>query len=135
MAGFLPTLTAAAILGFGALAGCQQTEPIPEYDGQNLFLGYCASCHGPVGAGDGPVAPSLAAPLQDLRTLTRREGEFPRDWLLEVIDGRTLRAAHGSQDMPVWGYQFRAVEPTDAHVGARIDALIAHIESLQRTSD
>ena len=116
-----------------AVAGCQQTEPVPPYNGQNLFLGYCASCHGPVGAGDGPIAPSLAVTMQDLRTLTQRKGVFPRDWLEEVIDGRTLRAAHGTMDMPVWGYQFRAVEPSDAYVSARIDALIEHIESLQRS--
>lgn len=124
-------LPAAAGLAFWALAGCQQNEPIPPYDGQNLFLGYCASCHGPVGRGDGPVAPSLAVQMQDLRSLTQRHGEFPREWLEEVIDGRTLRAAHGTMDMPVWGYQFRAVEPSDAYVQARIGALIDHIESLQ----
>jgi mono/diheme cytochrome c family protein len=120
-----------AALVLWAAAGCQQTEPIPPYIGQNLYLGYCASCHGPVGRGDGPVAPSLVMQMDDLRTLTQRHGEFPREWLQEVIDGRTLRTAHGTMDMPVWGYQFRLVEPSDAYVQARIDALIDHIETLQ----
>jgi mono/diheme cytochrome c family protein len=114
-------------------SGCQLTERVPEYDGRNLYLGYCASCHGPVGAGDGPVAPSLALTMEDLRTLSQRHGGFPREWLEEVIDGRTLRAVHGTQDMPVWGWEFRRVEPSDAYVAARVEALTAHIESMQIT--
>lgn len=131
MKGFILTITTAGVLVFGLLAGCQLTEPVPPYDGQNLYLGYCASCHGPTGRGDGPVAPSMVVQIQDLRTLSQRHGEFPREWLREVIDGRDLRAAHGTVDMPVWGYEFRRVEPSAAYVEARIDALIDHIESLQ----
>jgi mono/diheme cytochrome c family protein len=123
-----PALLSAFLL---ASAGCQVAEPVPEYDGQNLYLGYCASCHGPTGAGDGPVAPSLAYTLQDLRTLSQRRGGFPTEWLNDVIDGRTLRAVHGTQDMPVWGWQFRRVEPSEAFVAARIQALIDHLESIQ----
>lgn len=112
-------------------AGCQSREPVPEYDGRNLYLGYCASCHGPAGAGDGPVAPSLAADMEDLRTLAQRRDGFPREWLEDVIDGRTLRAVHGTQNMPVWGYEFSKVEPSDAHVQARIDALVSYLERIQ----
>lgn len=131
MKGSILTLTTAGMLAFGAVSGCQLTEPVPTYDGQNLYLGYCASCHGPIGRGDGPVAPSMLVQMDDLRTLSERHGEFPREWLREVIDGRHLRAAHGTVDMPVWGYEFRQVEPSDAYVEARIDALIDHIETLQ----
>ena len=35
----LPWLTVAAI---AITAGCQTAEPVPEYDGRNLYLGYCA---------------------------------------------------------------------------------------------
>ncbi len=114
-----------------SLAACQSSDPVPDYDGRNLYLGYCASCHGAEGAGDGPVAPALAQELQDLRTLEAREGEFPRERLIELIDGRTLRAAHGTPDMPVWGWQFRLVEESPQHADARIVALVDYLEDIQ----
>jgi hypothetical protein len=94
-------------------------------------VGEGASGHGPAGAGNGPVAPSMAMTMNDLRTLAERHDGFPRDWLMEVIDGRTLRAVHGTQDMPVWGWQFRQVEPSEAYVEARIEALVGHLEAMQ----
>jgi len=124
-----PSVLLIASLVFAA--GCQVAEQVPEYDGRNLYLGYCASCHGPTGAGDGPVAPSLVFTMQDLRTLSQRHDGFPREWLQDVIDGRTLRAVHGSRDMPVWGWQFRRVEPSEAYVAARIEALVDYLESIQ----
>lgn len=114
------------------VAACQTREPVPEYDGRNLFLGYCASCHGAEGAGDGPVAAAMKRPMADLRTLHARHGAFPRDWLLTVIDGRTLHAAHGTPDMPVWGWQFHLAVDSEADVAARIDALVDYIERIQR---
>jgi mono/diheme cytochrome c family protein len=123
--------TAAAVVCMLLASGCQMAEPVPEYDGRNLYLGYCASCHGPTGAGDGPVAPSLAFRMADLRTLSQRHSGFPRQRLEEVIDGRTLRAVHGTQDMPVWGWEFRRVEPSEPYVAARIDALLNYLESIQ----
>lgn len=116
------------------LPGCQQAEVAPAaatYDGRNLYLGYCASCHGAEGAGDGPVAPAFAATVPDLRTLSARRGGFDEAWLKEIIDGRTLRAAHGTTEMPVWGWQFRLVEDSEAEVTARIDALVEHLRSIQ----
>ncbi len=133
----LASASAGILVLAGALWGCQSTEPAPPYDGQNLYLGYCASCHGPIGAGDGPMASHLASKLPDLRTLAaRHDGTFPRDDLMSMIDGRNFRSVHGAADMPVWGFQFRREEGlTDAglrNVQARIDALVDHIESLQQ---
>jgi len=120
-----------------ALSACQTSEPAQVYDGQNLFLGYCAACHGPVGAGDGPMASHLATSIPDLRTLAaRNNGTFPRQQLMDMIDGRSFRSVHGSADMPVWGYQFRREEGMTEegirNVTARIDALVSHIEALQQ---
>jgi len=121
-----------------AIAGCQTTEPeeeqvVYEYDGRNLYLGYCASCHGRTGAGDGPVAGSMSFKMEDLRTLETREGVFPADRLREVIDGRTLRSVHGTSDMPVWGWQFYLAEDSEEQVAARIDALVEYLRSIQLT--
>ncbi len=75
--------------------------------GQELFLRYCASCHGPEGRGDGPVAASLATPPPDLTTLAARAGG-PLDpaAVMATIDGRRDVAAHGAREMPVWGVAF-----------------------------
>lgn len=72
--------------------------------------------------------------MQDLRTLEKRKGGFPYDWLREVIDGRTLRAVHGTREMPVWGWQFYLAEGSQQLVTERIDALVDHLRSIQ-TSD
>ena len=126
----------ATLLLIVAIAGCQTAEPDEaavayDYDGRNLYLGYCSSCHGTSGAGDGPVAAGMAFEMKDLRTLEARMGDFPDDWLREVIDGRTLRAVHGTNEMPVWGWQFLLEEESEGQVSARIDALIEYLRSIQ----
>jgi hypothetical protein len=83
------------------------------------------------------MATHLASTLPDLRTLAaRNDGTFPRQQLVEMIDGRSFRTVHGSSDMPVWGFQFRREEGMSAegirNVNARIEALVDHIESLQQ---
>ncbi|MBM4259473.1 MAG: cytochrome c [Deltaproteobacteria bacterium] len=40
------------------LASCTR-EPSPPPTGAVLYQQYCASCHGPTGKGNGPVAASL----------------------------------------------------------------------------
>lgn len=125
-----------ALTGVLALAGCQKAEVRPDYqyDGRNLYLGYCASCHGVDGAGDGPVAAAFSNDLPDLRMIEARDGVFPAEWLKEVIDGRTLRSAHGTKEMPVWGWQFRLANDSEAEVAARIDALVTYLRSVQATN-
>lgn len=133
----IPIRALILLLPILAIAGCQTAEPGEEqtayqYDGRNLYLGYCASCHGLTGAGDGPVAGGMAFKMEDLRTLQARHGAFPADQLREVIDGRTLRSVHGTNDMPVWGWQFLLAEDSEEHVAARIDALVEYLRSVQQ---
>ncbi|HEY5678560.1 MAG TPA: cytochrome c [Pseudomonadales bacterium] len=132
----IPIRVLIVLLSALAIAGCQTAAPEGErsgyeYDGRNLYLGYCASCHGLSGAGDGPVAAGMAFKMEDLRTLEARNGTFPADRLREVIDGRTLRSVHGTNDMPVWGWQFLLAEDSEEHVAARIDALVEYLRSIQ----
>jgi mono/diheme cytochrome c family protein len=89
-----------------ALAACGREASVQE-DGRDTFLRYCASCHGPEGRGDGPLAASLEPPPADLTQLARRSaGRFDEEAVMAVIDGRRQVAAHGARDMPVWGAIF-----------------------------
>jgi 4'-phosphopantetheinyl transferase EntD len=75
--------------------------------------------------------------VPNLRTLKARAGgTFPRDAVMQYIDGRNLPAAHGERLMPVWGDTF-AGSASDAAEGdaiarERISAITDFIERLQR---
>lgn len=123
----------ALLLAAAATTTATAQEPA---DGAALFADQCALCHGRFGEGDGPIAPSLAVVLQDLRYLTaRNNGEFPREFIIAIVDGRAVRAAHGPEGMPVWGAELARDEPFDAQteqrVNAKIDALADFLESMQ----
>jgi mono/diheme cytochrome c family protein len=112
------------------------SPPTSADDGAALYTEHCAICHGVYGEGDGIITPSLAVVLQDLRYLNaRNNGEFPRDFIIGIIDGRAVRAAHGPEGMPVWGAEFARNEPFDERaeqrVNAKIDALTDFLESIQ----
>lgn len=109
--------------------------------GRTTYRLYCASCHGPDGAGDGPVAKHLKVAPTDLKTITERHGgTFPRDWIEQVIDGRQGIGAHGTRDMPVWGDVFQAPSLAEDDNSADADAtraerkiaeLVVFLESIQ----
>ena len=108
---------------------------ISSVDGKDLFVAYCASCHGMAGRGDGPVSSVLKAKLPDLSTLAaRRGGKFPVADLEKMIMGETTsQAAHGTREMPVWGPVFRRVED-DKDLGlVRVRRLVEYIQSLSKT--
>jgi mono/diheme cytochrome c family protein len=100
--------------------------------GQEMYVNYCASCHGKTGTGNGPAAPALKESVPDLTTLTKQnKGVFPSAHISSVISGRD-GAAHGSSDMPVWGPIFRSLRPGDqAEVQQRVTNLTEYLKSLQ----
>ncbi len=111
------------------VSACQSVEPEASvvYDGAALYQGHCATCHGADGAGDGPMARLLVRPVPDLRSISITN----KLELIEVIDGRGMRAAHGTPDMPVWGWAFREVEQSETEVQARMSALADYVLSIQ----
>ena len=130
------SLARLAVLGVVMLAGQASAQSFAEYSGRDLYMRFCASCHGVTGAGDGPVGQGLAVMVPDLTRLSRREeGRFNQTRLREVIDGRAVVIAHGTRTMPVWGYEFWVEEGADmeAEAAARtiIDKLIAYLRSIQ----
>jgi mono/diheme cytochrome c family protein len=105
--------------------------------GRESFQTHCASCHGMDARGAGPAAVALATPPADLtRIAARRGGDFPADEIGAWIDGRLAPKAHGTREMPVWGYRFAeglpAGELTQDLVRGRILTLVEYLRSVQR---
>jgi mono/diheme cytochrome c family protein len=102
--------------------------------GKEMYLAYCATCHGKTGKGDGPTASALKIPPADLTTLSKRNhGEFPSARVVNLLNGSGGVAAHGSKEMPVWGPIFMAMEHQHASaVRLRIANLAGYVKSLQQ---
>jgi mono/diheme cytochrome c family protein len=128
------------LVAFAMLAVAQKpvvkNVPAPQTSpasGKEMYVNYCASCHGITGKGNGPAAPALKVPPPDLTTLSRRsQAKFPAAHVYQVIKGDATMPAHGSKDMPVWGPVFSSMSKGDqALVQLRISNLTKYIESLQ----
>jgi mono/diheme cytochrome c family protein len=130
---FLRLTVLLAGIAFAAQAALAQTaEPTL---GADLYRQHCAACHGPTAEGDGPVAAVMQVNVPNLRTLQRRgAGVFPADAVTAYVDGREIKAAHGSRQMPIWGDVF---QPDDLRrrgedrARGRIAAIVGFIAELQ----
>lgn len=127
----------AALLAVSPVVQAGDLETFLDYNGDQLFQRFCASCHGKLGYGDGPVAPSIKVLIPDLTQLSKRaSGRFPADRVREIIDGRAVLPAHGTRPMPVWGYELEAQVPPEqsgrAVAQGLIDRLVEHLRSIQR---
>lgn len=99
--------------------------------GAELYRTHCAVCHGEGARGNGPMAATMRRPPADLTRYTGRNGGvFPGEQLRRVIDGRDV-PSHGPGDMPVWGAVFRRATGDAGQAQARIEALVAFLESVQ----
>jgi mono/diheme cytochrome c family protein len=115
----------------------QQIPPliIKSTAGEDLFKFYCSSCHGLDGKGRSS-APGVRTPPPDLTTLALRNGgRFPRARVEQTIreGGAREGGSHGTTDMPVWGWIFRGLDPSDALVRIRIENLVDYLESIQQS--
>ena len=108
-----------------------------DYSGSELYMRFCASCHGETGAGDGPVSESFTVVVPALTLLARRHGgEFPYDRLHEIIDGRAVVVVHGTRYMPVWGYEFwveqGANSEAEIDTAEMVNRLVNYLASIQQ---
>src|SRR6266567_672225 len=129
-----------AVLISGYLAGqtspqikktpVQKTSPA---SGLEMYTQYCASCHGKDGKGKGPAAVALKTAPTDLTALTAKDkGSFPDFRIAQVIEGSDNLAAHGSQEMPIWGQIFHQMDGSSPDTSKlRIANLVSHIKTLQ----
>jgi mono/diheme cytochrome c family protein len=123
-----------AATAWAALTG-QEREPREDPNsGPYLYRTYCTSCHGAGGRGDGPAAVTLRVALPDLSTIAeRRGGVYPSAEIAQIIDGRKPLPGHIRNDMPLWGVILGTMEArNEAAVKARVNALVTHLESIQR---
>lgn len=110
---------AAGVAALATSASAQDADP-----GKTAYLSNCAVCHGADGKGDGVLNVVLKTPPADLTTLSRRnDGQFPIAAVTEIIDGRTLVAAHGTREMPIWGF--------DVMVRSRIALIVDYLSRIQ----
>jgi mono/diheme cytochrome c family protein len=125
-----------------ACATAREDSPIPDPDpllvevGAELFVTYCASCHGVDARGDGPAASALSTPPADLtRIAARSGGVFPESAIAKKIDGRFNVPAHGSREMPIWGARLGDEIPGfatgDEVARGRVASLVEYLKSLQ----
>lgn len=121
-----PLVLASALAAFST---CGFTQDIDL--GKMNYESNCAACHGQSGKGDGPVSVELRAKPTDLTLIAKRNGGvFPADVLYRIIDGRKTVRAHGTYEMPVWGFVFLRSDPEDV-ARNRILAIIAYLKSIQ----
>lgn len=133
-------LFVAVLLSAAAVAMAAQSKVIIPVDrisgnnGQQMYAGYCAPCHGVDGRGNGPQAKVLIYAPADLTQLSRENnGVYPA---LHVNSVLRFGFADGPATdlMPYWahvlghlyGHQSRADMNT-----LRIHNIVAYVETLQ----
>jgi len=104
-------------------------------DGKQMYMSYCASCHGADGKGNGPIAPELKRQPADLSRLSRNNGgRFPAQHVNAILEFGEAMSAHRSPEMPVWGavltnVDLDALQPEMKAL--RLSNLSRYLQSLQ----
>jgi mono/diheme cytochrome c family protein len=136
-----PAILAGALVLASAEPARAQPESQSMESGSQLYVTYCASCHGPNAHGNGSIAIFLRVAPADLTQIAKRNnGVFDRERVYRIIDGRQPVKPHGraeKSEMPVWGDAFGKSATTggdETVVSAKIRALVQYLESIQERS-
>jgi len=130
------------VVTFGVVCFAQNVEikklPIKYVNpsqGREMYMSYCAACHGANGNGAGPAARAFKVPPANLTLLAHHnQGTFPAMHVSTAIWGDSYNGAHGS-DMPVWASLFRHAHQTvnsEPDIQMRIYNLTKYVETLQQ---
>ncbi|WP_170478775.1 c-type cytochrome [Ruegeria arenilitoris] len=133
MAGWIGKIFAlAAALTISVPAWSQDAE-----SGEEIYMNYCATCHGLDAIGNGPMAGVLVIQPTNLTKLVTSGGEFPTERVVARIDGQEPLVSHGSP-MPVYGPFFEGRDTTiktdsgqSIPTSKPIADLIAYLKTLQ----
>ena len=128
--------TLAASVGNAYQSTTKVTIPLTRTDptkGKQMYVEFCASCHGMNGRGHGPVSNTLKTPPVDLTVLSRNHhGVYPGTHVMTVLDFGSNVPAHGTADMPVWGPTLGKISlPNSEERMLRISNLSRYLKSLQ----
>ncbi len=135
------TWTVILAIGITGAALAQQSKPKVEVSsvrdtsltkGPDLYLHYCAVCHGKDGKGGGPAAAALKSTPTDLTQLSKKDGKFPVGTVRQLLSGGSSTPAHGSAEMPMWGPVFRSMSSDQAIAKLRADNLVRYLETIQQ---
>ncbi|WP_083445204.1 cytochrome c [Ruegeria sp. 6PALISEP08] len=127
-----------SMLVFGISVATSQTVSAKDAKtGEELYMHYCATCHGIDATGQGPMASVLVVQPTDLTNLTDEDGLFPSARVVARIDGRDPLVSHGSP-MPVYGPFFDGQDTSmktprgqPILTSQPIVDLVAYLETLQ----
>ncbi|HUO14248.1 MAG TPA: cytochrome c [Verrucomicrobiae bacterium] len=116
----------------------QPIKDVSPASGEEMYVAYCAACHGMDGKGAGPAASASKATPKDLtRLASSNGGKFPSLRVCYSILGDTRMArVHGNNDMPAWGslfssrYWWRTTAKAEAWM--RAASLTDYVGSLQK---
>ncbi|HET6169983.1 MAG TPA: c-type cytochrome [Terracidiphilus sp.] len=102
-------------------------------DGKQMYVNYCAPCHGTDGKGRGPAASALKNGPTDLTVLMKaNHGKFPDTHVVAILQFGTEVRAHGSATMPVWGPILGNINRTNIQdKQLRISNLARYLETIQ----
>ena len=133
----------AIALSLGVVAAVPAMAQLEEYGenvlGQQAYMTFCATCHGTLAVGDGPLSEMITDKVADLTLLSaNNHGEFPMLRVIHIIDGRTGLRGHGGP-MPVYGELFKDEAAdfygpygAEAVIRGRMLALALYLESIQK---
>lgn len=121
-----------------ALLTATGTMATADETGKDVFMQYCATCHGETADGKGPMTDLLTVEVPDLSQLSaNNDGAFPMLEVIHIIDGRTGMRAHGGP-MPVYGAIFDDEVESPGPYGAplytrgKVLSIAYYLESLQK---
>ena len=102
-------------------------------DGKQMYVNYCAPCHGTDGKGRGPAAPALKTGPTDLTVLMKKNhGKYPDTHVVAILQFGAEVRAHGSATMPVWGPILGNMNRTNLQdKQLRISNLARYLETIQ----
>lgn len=125
-----PAATAVMLVATLSAASLARAAEPQGAVGQEIFLRYCAACHGLDGRGEGPLANALKKTPPDLTQLAKANGgKFPASRVADTIRDGAL-PGHGKQTMLEWGKVFGGDKDRLEATSMILDVSL-YVESLQ----